>query len=223
MVKNPFAKSATEEVKVEPGFVKVMFNYMKPNGTRTIRGVRVDNGVTEFGTRFFATLTQGGLYSLPGRVIEAQDINFILKDGRRKDVSDNLVGQTLNVRLDQDEFDALVDEADACDRGIGIEVVFMVSSGTVNIAKLTMTSMNNEQRNSYTVMGELVDDGVEECLGSLVSDKLDEDELNEYFNASAARDAKAATEARLANQAARQSMGAGANLAESILKSSNLK
>lgn len=222
MTKNPFARKNTETVKVEPGFVKVMFNYMKSDTSRTIRGVEVNGGITEFGTRFFALQTQGGLYSLPGRVVEAQDINFILNDGTRANVSDRLVGQTLNVRLDEDEFEELVAEAEHCEKGIGIEVVFMVASGTVNITKLTMATLGGEQRNSYTVNGELVEEGIEECLGTLVSDSLNAEQLNEYFNDSAAKAAKAASDARMANQAARQSVGSAQNLADSVRAAANI-
>ena len=219
MTKNPFAKKSTEEVKVEPGYVKVMFSYMRSDKNRAAKGEKypsVTNGFTEGGTRFYYTKLMGGLYSLPGRVVEAQDINFILKDGTRTNVSDNLIGQTLNVRIDQDEFDALVMEADECERGIGIEVVFYVGTGLVDIGTLTLTSTTGETVRSYTVSGELVEDAVEECLGTIVSDKLDLDELNEYFNQSAAKANKEANEARLANQAARQSMGNAADLTAAI-------
>ena len=224
MTKNPFAKKSTE-VKVEPGYVKVMFSYMRSDKNRPAKGDKypsVTNGFTEGGTRFYYTKLMGGLYSLPGRVVEAQDINFILKDGTRTNVSDNLIGQTLNVRIDQDEFDALVMEADGCERGIGIEVVFYVGTGLVDIGTLTLTSTTGETVRSYTVSGELVEDAVEECLGTIVSDKLDLDELNEYFNQSAAKANKEANEARLANQAARQSMGNAADLAAAIEAAADL-
>lgn len=214
MTINPFAKTATSEVKVAPGFVQVIFSNMRSDTSGIIRGTKVTNGVSQFGTKFFVSQNMGGMYSLPGRVQQAQDMFFTTKNNERVDVSNLLVGKTLNIRLTEDEFQDLADAAEDCEQGIGINVVFRVDGGNLNIRELTYQT--GEKYNSYTVVAEVVDDSVEECLSTLVSDSLSVDEVYARFEESAKKDNQQATEARTRNQAARE---AAANLRDSVSES----
>lgn len=218
MTINPFAKTATSEVKVAPGFVQVMFSNMRSDTSGMKRGTKITNGVSQFGTKFFVSQNMGGMYSMPGRVQQAQDMFFTTKDNERVDVSNLLVGKTLNIRLTEDEFQDLVDAAEDCEQGIGINVVFRVEGGNLNIRELTYQT--GEKYNSYTVVGEVVDDSVEECLSTLVSDSLSVDEVYARFDESAKKDNQQGTEARSRNQAARD---AAMNLRNSVSESVKVK
>lgn len=202
---NPFAKQATTEVSTTPGYVQVMFSYMRSDKNGVIRGTKVTNGVTEFGTRIHASRQMGGMYSLAGRVEQVQDMYFTANDNQRVDVSNLLVGKTLNVRLTEEEFEDLADESRDCEVGIGVSAVFEVRGGSLNIRELTYQT--GENVNSYTVVGELVDDSVEEALSSLVSDSLSVEEVYDRFKDSTKKDAVAADAARSRNAAARQAAG----------------
>ena len=205
---NPFANKATNEVKQKPGYVQVMFSYMRSDKNGTIRGTKVTNGVTEFGTRIYASQMMGGTFSLAGRVENAQDMYFTTNDNQKVDVSNLLVGKTLNLRLSQTEFTDLTEEIELCDSeggAIGISAVFEVEAGLLNIRELTYQT--GENVNSYTVIGELVEDSVEEATNTLVSDSLSVDELYAKFDDSAKKDNAAADAARNRNQAARAAAG----------------
>lgn len=218
MTINPFAKTATSEVKVAPGFVQVMFSNMRSDTSGMIRGTKVTNGISQFGTKFFVSQNMGGMYSMPGRVQQAQDMFFTTKDNERVDVSNLLVGKTLNIRLTEDEFQDLVDAAEDCEQGIGVNVVFRIEGGNLNIRELTYQT--GEKYNSYTVVAEVVDDSVEECLSTLVSDSLSVDEVYARFDESAKKDAIASNQARSRNQAARD---AAMNLRDSVSEAVKVK
>lgn len=216
---NPFANKAKKESTATPGYVQIMLSYLRSDKNGVIRGTTVTNGQTEYGTRFFVVAEMGGTYSIVGRVEQAQDIFFTTNDGERMDVSEMLIGKSLNVKLTEEEFEDLKDEAEDCEHGIGISAVFMVEAGRVNIRKLTYQT--GEKVNSYTVEGELVAESVEECLSNLTSDSLSKEELLNYFDESNKKDTMEANAARAKNQAARQAAGNVANLRNTVINSAD--
>lgn len=218
---NPFAKNEQQEVKVTPGYVQIMLSYMRADKNGQVRGTTVTNGRTEFGTKFFAQRLMSGMFSIVGRVEQAQDVMFTLNNGENTNVSDMLVGKSLNIRISEEEFEDLTDAAEDCENGIGISAVFCVTSGKVNVRKLTYQT--GEEYNSYTVVADLVEDSVEECLSNLVSDSISKEELIDYFNESAKKDNAQAEAARSRNAAAREAAGSAANLRDAVNNAAKAK
>ena len=210
---NPFAKKEQQET-ANPGYVQIMLSYMRDDKNGTVRGTKVTNGRTEFGTRFFAQRLMSGMFSIVGRVEQAQDIMFTLNNGENTNVSDMLVGKSLNIRITEEEFEDLTEEAEDCENGIGISAVFCVTSGKVNVRKLTYQT--GEEYNSYTVVADLVEDSIEETMSSLVSDSISKEELLGYFDESAKKDNAAAESARNRNAAARESVANTASLRNAV-------
>jgi hypothetical protein len=115
----------------------------------TINFLKSEEKVIELGSKAYYSNTRDGLKSVVGKLSDGFNIQMTFTEGR-EDMTDEVIGTTVNVRFTEEQFEALNERFHEFDTAVGAIVEFKID-GDLRYGTLTVRGQETE---AYTLYAE---------------------------------------------------------------------